>query len=637
MLRFDQFEILNAIPVSFTEDQRNVLAFREPADICEWMEDHFVIVKGPMPGPFRFSNSPYLYDPFKAFGGSKYKTIVLQFPPQVGKTVFGMGCIAYLADQKPGPVMLILQDAPTAKEIIKKRIIPIFKKIEVIRSKFTRFEADASSLAIYLKNGFELHAAWASSTNTLSSKTVRDTFGDEVGKWPEMTGKELSPDDMADVRRRTYGDEAKSVLYSSPNIEGDILDKQYSGCDVNNRWGFTCPHCGHEQIPEFGDPTTSWGIKWPGKIKSYKTLKKSGDAFYACRNCLFELDEYVFKKACNSGLYIQEFKVDEDKADSVAFNIESWATPYETLSSAAAAWLKGETTGKKLDKKFFVTQHEAKSFVEVVEQAKEEDLKQIIVDTLEPQTVPEEAVVLTAGVDVQLRGFYIVVRAWARDYTSWLIHYDQISTWKELEELLFEKRYPHRKSGLHLPISRATIDTGGGRGENLSVTMTEETYWWVRKNCMRGPRVWATKGSSKPLAGMIHIGKPLDKTPSNKPIPGGLQLIKLDTEQIKDAFFYKIRQAKNRESEAGYLHRETKRDYFKQIMAERKQLTKNGEYKYIRIHRDNHYLDCECGALVCAYPEWPGGGAHLFQPLVPQIHTSDKKKKRKTSEREDRW
>ena len=83
-------------------------------------------------------------------------------------------------------------------------------------------------------------------------------------------------------------------------------------------------------------------------------------------------------------------------------------------------------------------------------------------------------------------------------------------------------------------IWRTAVDTGGGDRED-GLSMTEDTYNWLRRNGVgHGCRVWATKGSSTLLAGKIHLGKPLDKTPSGKPIPGGLQIVQLDTNRSEE-------------------------------------------------------------------------------------------------------
>ena len=65
--------------------------------------------------------------------------------------------------------------------------------------------------------------------------------------------------------------------------------------------------------------------------------------------------------------------------------------------------------------------------------------------------------------------------------------------------------------------------------------MTEQAYFWLRKNGIgRGARVWGTKGSARPLAGKIHVGKPFDRIPSAKTLAGGLQIILLDTSELKE-------------------------------------------------------------------------------------------------------
>ncbi|MHC1745338.1 MAG: terminase gpA endonuclease subunit [Syntrophobacteraceae bacterium] len=144
--------------------------------------------------------------------------------------------------------------------------------------------------------------------------------------------------------------------------------------------------------------------------------------------------------------------------------------------------------------------------------------------------------------------------------------------------------------------------------------MTEDTYNWLRRNGIgRGCRVWATKGSSTPLAGKIHLGKPLDKTPSGKPIPGGLQIVQLDTNKLKDAFHYRLKLALESMPRGAYLHSAVDHVYFRQILAEEKRVDRKGFEQWVRVRKENHLLDCEIGNLALADPEWPGGGVHLIR------------------------
>jgi phage terminase large subunit GpA-like protein len=261
----------------------------------------------------------------------------------------------------------------------------------------------------------------------------------------------------------------------------------------------------------------------------------------------------------------------------------------------------------------FVNSSLAEPWKQVTVEASESAILKAKVD-LPPQTVPDEAVVLTCGIDNQRYGFWHVVRAWARDFTNWLIDYGFLAAWDDVENLLFETAYP-RQNGGTLPIWRAGIDTGGGQFEE-GMSMTEEVYWWVRQNGVgRGARVWATKGASSPLVGKIKAGKPLDKTPGGKPIPGGLQIISLDTDKLKDTYHYRLSQAikGDGEPQSAYLHAETGEDYARQIRAEEKQIDRKGIESWVHVRGENHLFDCEVIAHALVDPEWPGGGLNLYR------------------------
>ena len=227
--------------------------------------------------------------------------------------------------------------------------------------------------------------------------------------------------------------------------------------------------------------------------------------------------------------------------------------------------------------------------------------------------VPQEAVALTCGIDVQKRGFWFTVRAWARDYVSWLIHYGFLGSWQDVERLLFKTRYPVQDMPGTKAIWRCAIDTGGGEGFEDSATMTEQTYFWIRKHGIgRGARVYGTKGSSTPIPGKIRPGRVIDRVPSGKPLPGGLQLIMLDPNELKDMYHYRLSQAKKGGEQAAYLHNKVGKDYAQQITAEEKRIDEKGLQVWVEVRKDNHLLDAECLAQACAEPNWPGGGVNII-------------------------
>ena len=82
---------------------------------------------------------------------------------------------------------------------------------------------------------------------------------------------------------------------------------------------------------------------------------------------------------------------------------------------------------------------------------------------LEPLKVPGDAVALTAGIDVQKRGFWYVVKAWRPDLSSAVIDYGRLTDWDSVHALM-ETRYDYEdnspNAGKSLAIWRAGIDSG---------------------------------------------------------------------------------------------------------------------------------------------------------------------------------
>jgi phage terminase large subunit GpA-like protein len=166
-----------------------------------------------------------------------------------------------------------------------------------------------------------------------------------------------------------------------------------------------------------------------------------------------------------------------------------------------------------------------------------------------------------------------------------------------------------------MKIWRAAIDSGGGDAED-GLTMTEQCYFWVRAhNTGRSYRLWATKGSSSEIPGAVaKFGESRDKTPSGKPLRGGLQLVLVDTVKMKETVFNRLESAVTGSGfQTAYLHKDVGQDYANQITAEEKRRDRRGKIEWVRVRKDNHLLDAEalCQALVD--PTWPGGGLNLVR------------------------
>lgn len=581
-------------------------AWRPPEDltVSEWAEKHRVLVSetSSEPGPWRNARTPYLAKIMDAFSDPFIEKIVFNKGSQLGGTEALYNMLGYAIHQDPAPALFVMPTLDMARYASRKRIQPMIESCPVLRERKPANEDDFTILEM-LFPGMVLTLAGANSPASLASRPCRYVFLDETNKFPKFSGKEADPISLAIERQKTFWNR-KTVIISTPTIEDGQITKEISMSDIVFDFHVPCPHCGKTQVLKFAQ------IKWPKNLDrkdpAYST-KVRDSAWYECESCSKHITDLHRPEMLRAGEWVPR-KSAIKSPRSVGFSLPSFYSPWLTWGDMAEVFVKSEPYPEKLMN--VINSWFAEPWVQKVKTSTETDLLKACCD-LPPQVVPQDAIALTCGIDCQKFGFWFAIRAWSRDYTSWLIHYGMVAGWQDIELLLFDTEYPIQGADQKMRVWRAGIDTGGTVSEGQS--MTEEAYWWIRRNGIgRGARVWGTKGSSVSLAGKISPGKPLDKTPSGKPIPGGLQIIMLDTEKFKDAYHYRIHQAMERLPMGAYLHAETTTEYVNHILAEEKRRDRSGIESWVRVKKDNHLFDCEIIAMACADPEWPGGGVHLL-------------------------
>ena len=193
---------------------------------------------------------------------------------------------------------------------------------------------------------------------------------------------------------------------------------------------------------------------------------------------------------------------------------------------------------------------------------------------------------------------------------SWLIQYGFLSSFADVEALLFRTRYPVKDSREKMGIFRAAMDTGGGKSDSDDWSRTEEIYQWIRE---RGRNIcFAIKGASRRQERRVNP-RVIDRMSNGKKLPGGLTLYFLDTDQFKDVIHFRLdRKAGDRQQ--FFLHEDTGQDYARQLLAEVKVKDKKGRVFWQARRRDNHLLDCEVYAAACADMQWA--------PSMVRLHTS---------------
>ena len=571
--------------------------------ISEWAERYRAIPKGTSPEPGRWRNErvPYLIEPMNAFSDVRVEEVNCMMSSQVGKTEIILNTIGYYASHEPSPILVVQPNQQMMGAFSKERVAPMFRDSPGLRGKLDegtegRTSSRKSSNTINVKHfpGGFLAFAGSQATSGLATRPIRIVLLDEVDRY-EAT-KEGDPIKQAVQRAENFYNR-KIGAVSTPTIEGESkIEARYNRSDRRLYW-VPCVHCGTMQ-------TMVWeNVIWDeGRPET---------AAYMCPHCHGVVRERQRNEMIAQGAWIPQ----NPESPIRGYHINALYSPWSRFANLAREWVDAVESGDRDLMMAFVNLKLGLPWRNISVRAEESEILGARTE-LPAQVVPEEADVLAAGIDMQKDGFWFVVRGWAKDFTSWLVHYGFLATWEDLEELLFENEYPIQGSSETKRIWRAALDTGGGAQEMGGVSMTEAAYWWLRKNGKgRGAKVWGVKGSSGRMVEKIRPGQPLDRTPSGKRIPGGLQLVFLDTDELLETFHFRLSRAREGDDpvQGAFLHEEVGEEYAKHIRSHERQTNKKGVEEWVKVGRDDHLLDCELYCHSVVDPQWPGGGLNLLK------------------------
>jgi phage terminase large subunit GpA-like protein len=223
-------------------------------------------------------------------------------------------------------------------------------------------------------------------------------------------------------------------------------------------------------------------------------------------------------------------------------------------------------------------------------------LRRIVYDA----EVPAEALVLTAGLDVQADRVECEVVGWGKDDQSWSIDYIILrgnpalpEFWLGVDELL-KNRYRHA-SGAYLHIACAFIDSG---------YHSAQVYRFCRPRQVK--RIFACKGQAGPA---IPLTKPRGKKTHRARVD--LRMVGIDT--AKESLYANL---KIEQIGPGFCHfpsgflseqgttiekRTYDRDYFEQLTAEKLITEMDGMTpvrKWVKKRERNEALDCRVYAMA---------------------------------------
>lgn len=425
------------------------------------------------PGRWHTDKAPYQREIMDAIGDAHIRRVVIMCAAQLGKTELLLNILGYFMAYAPAPILVMQPTLDMGQTFSKDRLAPMIRDTPVLRG-LVDVKSRYAGNTILKKNfpGGHITIVGANSATGLASRPIKVLLADEVDRYPGSAGTEGDPLSLAQKRQTTFWDK-KTVMVSTPVIKGHSRIETEYNQSTREEWNVPCPECGHYQP-----------FVWANLIFDPDDLQK--EIVYKCERCGCVANEYRWKQQSQQGRFVAENHGAETRGfhlNTLASTFCGWKEIVQKFIVAKEQLDQGNPEGMKV----WVNTELGETWEERGEQVEDTELfnRREIYDAV----VPEEVLVLTAGVDVQDDRFEVEIVGWGVGKESWGIRYQKIygdmlkeQVWEDLDAFL--QTVWCKKDGTALRIISCCIDSGGHH--------TDQVYRFTKERYERG--VWAIKG-----------------------------------------------------------------------------------------------------------------------------------------------
>nr|DAF90778.1 MAG TPA: terminase large subunit [Myoviridae sp. ctp7F23] len=561
---------------SVAEYQKEAMRQLQPPEnltVSEWAEKYRMLDSktSAMPGPWRNEKTPYLKEIMDEFINYDTEEIIFCKPSQVGGTEAMQNMLGYVIQQDPSPTLIVYPTDTLAESISKNRLEPMIRASKPLRKLYN--ENESSKLELQF-DGMYLSLNGANSPSALASKAIKYLFLDEVDKYPGASKKEADPIRLARERTKTFTNQRKIYMTSTPTLQTGHIWQALQGADIEKHYFVPCPHCGEYIELKFSN------LRFPSG-DDLDNSERADMAVYVCQECGCKITDQDRDNMIRYGEW-REVRRNTKASKKVAFWINTLYSPFVRFSEIVKEFLDSKDNPDLLQN--FVNSWLAEPWEDTklktdadMVMERQTDLPQLV--------VPSWARYLTAGVDVQETCLYWTIRAWGPYITSQNIAHGQALSFQDIESTM---NTPYlTESGEQVIVSLCLIDSGYD---------ADSTYDFCATNSE-----WAmpVKGASNPMMSHFKTSK-INKVDSKA---YGMNLVLVDGDKYKDMIASRMR--KDNGKGAWMVYEGCDREYAEQVTSEHKVNEKSGSrivqrWRPKHSHIDNHYLDCEVYSLAAA-------------------------------------
>jgi phage terminase large subunit GpA-like protein len=472
--------------------KRTLAAFAPPPEltVSQWAdrERRLSPEASAEPGRWDTGRTAYLRDVMNAMNDPAITRIVCIKGSQVGWTEVLNNVLGYLISEDPGPVLIIQPSLEMAEAWSKDRLAPMLRDTPCLAGKVHSPLARDSSNTLRQKvfAGGRLAIVGANSPAGLASRPVRIVIADEVDRFPVSAGSEGDPLSLAAKRQLTFWDR-KTLLGSTPTLKDmSVIWREWLASD-QRRFFVRCHACDHEQ------PLVWSNVRWD-KTDAGKHLPST--AHYVCEACSSVWTDSDRHDAVAKGRWVA---TNPDVADVAGFHVPGFLSPWTPLAYIVSEFLAARRDPQLLQVWSNTVLGEP---TEPLQETIEGSSLSRRGEVYGAQSIPNQVLLLVAGVDVQADRLEVQVVGFGAHEESWIVRYEvlpgdpsQTSVWKLLDNVLTE---PYcTDTGRELRIRATAIDTGGHHQHQVLLYCQQRRH----RNCLpikgaSGPRpIWPARVS----------------------------------------------------------------------------------------------------------------------------------------------
>ncbi|MDA3732376.1 phage terminase large subunit family protein [Niameybacter massiliensis] len=413
-------------------------------------------------GKWNTDRAPYQREMMDSISDVRTEKTVIMCGIQLGKTEFLLNMLGYFIDIEPSPMMYVMPQLDLCKDFAKTRVMSMVRDTPCLTNKISdssKRDGKNNTLMKMFPGGW-LKIAGANSEASLRSAPLRVILMDEVDAYPPSAGTGGDPSQLADGRTSNFWNR-KVVMVSSPLVKGESrIEFEYEE-STQEEWHHKCISCG-----EYVAITID--------------LFNPNNYTLTCPYCGSVHTEYEWKR--EKGKWIAKYPERRTRG----FHLTSFSSPWVPWDRLADEYVKAKKKEELM--RVFVNTRLGLPY----EKAKEEQLDYEVIkdrrETYEAQ-VPDDVLVLTAGVDTQDNRLECEIVGWGVGEESWGIEYKvfygdpgQKAVWDQLDDYL--QTTFRFKDGSGIRVSCTCIDSGGH--------YTSDVYDFTKVREHR--RIYAIKG-----------------------------------------------------------------------------------------------------------------------------------------------